>query len=75
MERLGTLLDGNRGVPDIFAATRLATIFVKNPKKDIKKGMQKSMPKKYRKLMPKVIKNDPKMDIKISTFSSFSEKG
>ena len=33
------------------------------------------MPKKYRKLMPKVIQNDTKMDTKIDTFSNFSEKG
>ena len=67
-------MDGNRGVPHIFEATILATIFDENPKKGIKKGMQKSMSKKYRKLMPKVIKNDTKMDTKNYNFQTFLKK-
>mgnify|MGYP003320233214 CR=1 FL=1 len=35
--------------------------------------MQKSMSKKYRKIMPKVTKNDAKIDTKINQFSNFSE--
>ena len=37
--------------------------------------MQKTMSKKYRKLMPKVIKNDTKMDTKIAQLSNISENG
>ena len=41
----------------------LATIFHHNSKNGIQKGIQKSMPKKYRKLMPKGVQNDVKMDV------------
>ena len=73
--RFWTFLGRQKMPAYTVSRTILGAIFAQNPKKGIKKGMQKTVSKKYRKLMPKVIQNNTKMDTQIEQFSNFSEKG